>query len=199
MTPEFFKRPAVDCSQNVSIASEREDPFPTYVTTPLYYEYAYSNSSNSTVGGSGIYTSYSEWNRRDTCQVANELLRDAKEGKLERLSNEECINAYGPGNTQMKHRSNLLAVTKDPSLNPNATVLMDFRYEMFISNYTGNNWVCDPAHLNANQYKCDWKKLAKTANASWNLGWIENSPNNPWRLKSGQEYPIDYCLSQTTT
>ena len=157
---------------------------------------AYNNATNSAPVN---YGSDWYWYSHDTCQIANDLLHNATEGKLQRLSNEECIKAYGPGNSKMKHRANLLAVTKAQPLNTNATILMDFRYEMFVSNYTGNNWVCNAAHLNANKYVCDWEKLSKTANANWNLGSVEHSPENPWRLKTGQEYPIDYCLSQETT
>ena len=142
--------------------------------------------------------SSNEWAQRDACPVANDLLRNATDGKLQRLNNEDCINAYGPGNAKMKYRSNLLVVTKAQPLNPNTTIVMDFRYEGIVSNYTGNNWVCDPTYLKANNYECDWKTLAKTANATWNLGEIETSPKQPWKLESGQQYPIDYCLSQTT-
>jgi len=195
VTPEFFRHPTVDCAQNVSLIFT-ETGTSKYRRLPLFYDISY----NATINGSAptyISRSADIWNERDTCPIANDLLRSATGGTLQRLSNEECINAYGPGNAKMKHRSNLLVVTKAQALNPNVTILMDFRYEKFVTNYTANNWVCSPAHLNSNNYECDWKKLAKTANASWNLGWIDDSGDTK-RLRVGEEYPIDYCLSQTT-
>ena len=66
----------------------------------------------------------------------------------------------------MEGWSNLLAVTKPEAAgsNPNSTTSLQFRYHKFVSNYTGNNWVCDPNFLIANNYTCNYKDMA--ANAS---------------------------------
>jgi hypothetical protein len=117
-------------------------------------------------------------------------------GTLDRLSNEECINAYGPGDGLMSKRGNLLVVTKSQPANNNNTILLNFRYEYFVTELTGQNWVCSPELLNANDYKCDWQSLARTANENWNMGdIIPDTQTN--RFELADEWSIDYCLSQT--
>ena len=84
--------------------------------------------------------------------------------------------------------SNLLAVTKLAAAipQPNSTILLQFRYQEYLSNYTGNNWVCDPSFLIANNYKCNYRSMA--ANASpWNLGPINAKAENPFVLFPSEE------------
>jgi hypothetical protein len=194
VTPNFFKYDTVDCSQNTSAHaaySGNMQPDGTIIT-PLAYTILPPNN----------YSSGSYWDEADICSNANALLANATQGTLQRLSNEECINTYGQDNSQMSHRGNVLAVTKSqPPGNANATVLVTFRYETFVNNYTGNNWVCDPTYINTVDRKCDWKALAKTANSSWHLGAIDPvsySSDRFWEYPSGERWEIDYCLSQQT-
>lgn len=191
VTPDFFESHTVNCSQNSSVSWTSEGIPLNIQITPLSYTSLPTNSYT---------TSNDNWSQADTCSTANRLLANATEGSLQRLSNEECINAYGPGDKLMSHRGNVLAVTK--KLSPgsaNSTVLLNFRYETFVSNYTGDNWVCDPTYINTIDRKCDWKALAKKANSSWYLGAIRAvDQDQPWGFPSAERWPIDYCLSQTT-
>ncbi|KAH8751875.1 hypothetical protein BGZ57DRAFT_774608, partial [Hyaloscypha finlandica] len=95
--------------------------------------------------------------------------------------------------------SNLLAVTKPSAAlsHPNNTILVQFRYQEYVSNYTGNNWVCDPNFLIANKYKCNYKRMASNA-SSWNLGPVNANDENPFVLSPSEEWLIDYCLAQQT-
>lgn len=200
VTSDFLKSSEVDCSQNSTIQ----------LYTTGYYDYhrvplEYGISPNSNYSAGMPYGSSSDsWYARDTCKTAKALARNATLGNLQRLSNEECIEAYGPGDSLMSHRGNLLVVTKNkPAGSVNDTILLNFRVEVFVSDMTGNNWVCDPAYLKAHNGKCPWKTLAKTANTSWNMGAIEQIPDaalagGDKQLPLGEQWPIDYCLSQVT-
>lgn len=194
VTPNFFQSPTVDCSQNASIrAYESDEASPSAVwRTPLAY---------TGLPGQNLTDSADFWQQEDTCSDANALLTNATKGTLQRLSNEECINAYGPADSLISHRGNVLAVTKSQPANTNDTVLLNFRYEILVSNYTGNNWVCDPTYINTVDRKCNWEALAKNANSSWNLGAIDPvtySDERFWEFPSSERWPIDYCLSQVT-
>ncbi|KAH8591808.1 hypothetical protein B0O99DRAFT_631704 [Bisporella sp. PMI_857] len=174
-----------------------------YTNGTTYTNSTATSSATATKTASSItYTSTmssdSFWWQRDTCNIANSLLLDGNAGKLQRLTNQECINAYGPGNEFMKGRSDLLVVTKGPAANSSSTVLMNFRFESFVTEYNDNNWVCDPAYLNAHKSKCDYRKLAKTANEEWNLGWVSGRLADPKHFVEGEQWPIDYCLSRPT-
>ena len=202
VTPDFFGHNTVDCSQNVSahwLYDGTMQPA-NLMYTPLEY---------TTLPGQVDDTSASDWSQSDICSNANALLANATQGNLQRLSNEECINTYGPDNSQLSHRGNLLAVTKgQPANNANGTILLTFRYEVLVTEFTGNNWVCDPTYLNDLDKvdpTCDWQELAQTANSSWYLGEYLNpssntvaSSENPPKYGSGERWEIDYCLSQQT-
>lgn len=56
------------------------------------------------------------------------------------MSNEECINTYGPGDTFLKAYGDVLVVTKEQPANSNATILMQFISELYVSNLIGNGW-----------------------------------------------------------
>jgi hypothetical protein len=84
---------------------------------------------------------------------------------MTRFSNEGCINAYGQGNSHMQGYGNLLVVTKDQHEKSNATVLLEFQYKDYISNYTGNNWVCGPEYLLSHNNKCNFKDLVSNSSA----------------------------------
>jgi hypothetical protein len=94
----------------------------------------------------------------------------------------------------MKGWANVLAVTKEEPAGSNVTILLQFRYETYVSNYTGVNWVCDPDKLIANNYKCNYKNVAANA-SSWTLGPVNSNPANPFVLFLSEEWPIDYCLA----
>jgi hypothetical protein len=197
VTPSFLNQSTVDCSQNASMYYEPPlTSFPSsnyatdYTQTPLQY----GTALNDTIPSSNDY-----FYQADVCNISNALLANSTAGTLSRLSNEDCILAYGPGNGNMKGWSNLLAVTKPTVslLYPNTTILLQFRYQEYVSNYTGNNWVCDPDYLIANNYKCNYRHIAANA-SSWTLGPINAKEENPYVLFPSEEWPIDYCLAQRT-
>lgn len=74
---------------------------------------------------------------------------------------------------------------------------MQFTYEMFVSNYTGNGWVCDAEQLIDNDYHCKYKDIAANAD-DWTLGPLTPDPSNRFRLTTSDQWPIDYCLAQPT-
>jgi hypothetical protein len=189
VAPSFLNQSIVDCTQNVTIFSSGTLAT-DYTQTPLQYE----TGRNQTTLPSDL-----EFWQADVCNISKALLASSTAGTLSRLSNEECINAYGPGNSNMKGWSNLLAVTKPVAAlsHPNNTILLHFRYQTYVSNYTGNNWICDPNFLIANKYKCNYKQMATNA-SSWNLGPFKAKEENPFVVFPSEEWPIDYCLAQQT-
>lgn len=185
VTPSFFNQSTVDCSQNVTTFLNGDTNLATYYQqSPLSYSNIYSNSDVN-------------WWQKDVCNISQALLANATQRILARLSNEDCINAYGPGNADMNDWGNVLAVTKEAPTGSNNTILLQFRYETYVSNYTGKNWVCDPDVLIANEYKCDYREVAANA-SSWTLGPIEQQESNPYVLFPSAEWEIDYCLAQKT-
>lgn len=153
--------------------------------------------NNTRLGQYNDTITIGNWWTDDICTTSQILQANSTKGLLTRLDNEACIKTYGPGNGLMTGYANLLAVTKQQPAESNNTVLMAFKYEQFISNYTGNRWVCDPNYLIDNKYKCNYNTLAKDAN-SWSLGRVKSETGNPWRLASTDEWPIDYCLAEPT-
>jgi hypothetical protein len=113
-----------------------------------------------------VYSSDDDFWQADVCNISKALLANSTAGTLSCLSNEDCILAYGSGNGNMKGWANLLVVAKDTVTlpYPNTTILLQFRYQEYVFNYTGNDWVCDPDYLIDNNYKCNYKHFA--ANAS---------------------------------
>lgn len=142
-----------------------------------------------------IVNSSDIWYQQNVCEISQALQTNSTKGVLTRLSNEECIYAYGQGNNRLRGYGNVLAVTKKQPSNGNATILMQFTYEIYISNYTAQNWICDPEHLINNNYRCNYKDIAANAE-SWTLGLPEADPNNEFRLIATDQWPIDYCLAQ---
>jgi len=199
ITPSFFNDSTVDCIQNVSmynqgsVSAYNEGGYATdYTQTPLQYSMGVNDS---------FPPSSSDYWQADVCNISQPLLANAISGDLSRPSNEECIRAYGPGNGNMRGGAgpiySLSQNLQRPSPSQKSTILLQFRYQEYLSNYTGNNWVCDPSFLIANNYKCNYRSMA--ANASpWNLGPINAKPENPFVLFPSEEWPIGYCLVQRT-
>jgi len=155
--------------------------------------------------GMGVNVSFlpssSDYWQADVCNISQALLANAISGSLPRLSNEECSLSYGPGNGNMRGWSNLLALTKPAAAvsHPESTILLQFRYPEYVSNYTVNNWVCGPNFLIANNCKCNYRSMA--ANASpWNLGPINAKAENPFVLFPSEEWPLTtaWCKGQTS-
>ncbi|KAH8671863.1 hypothetical protein BGZ60DRAFT_406070 [Tricladium varicosporioides] len=178
VTPKFLNQTKVDCSQNATITYSTRGSW----VTDFGYSLLNSTSTNNRLGG---------------CPVAGYLL--GNQTRLSRLNNEDCINAYGRGNTLQSKYGDLLVVTKQqPVSKPNRTILLDFKYGSYITNWTGSNWVCDSNYLLANNYKCDYRKVAANA-SSWTLNRIEPDPaNRRYKIAATEEYAIDYCLAQPT-
>ncbi|KAH7348829.1 hypothetical protein BKA65DRAFT_501524 [Rhexocercosporidium sp. MPI-PUGE-AT-0058] len=190
VTPDFLTSTSVDCMQNVTTGVT---PPPRYAT-----EYNILKPLNATDLDYDNRTRLDTlWWSKDMCGTSRALQANASKGLLTRLDNAACINAYGPGNGLMKGYANLLAVTQEKPADTNHTVLMSFRYEAFISNYTANRWVCDGNYLANNNYKCKYKELATKAD-SWSLSRPKATEAAPWNLQPSDEWPIDYCLAEPT-
>ncbi|KAK2624589.1 hypothetical protein QTJ16_005782 [Diplocarpon rosae] len=188
VAPDFLANSTVDCSQNVtksftSVPSDYDTNMPLNGT----YWSTYSNRSES----SGI------WWLQDMCDISKDLRANFSKNDLVQLDNEACIKAYGPGNGLLAGYANLLAVTREQPTGSNNTILMAFKYESFVSNYTGERWVCGPQYLIDNNYVCNYRKLAEDS-TKWSLGLIESAPDNEYRLGASDEWAIDYCLAQPT-
>jgi hypothetical protein len=99
----------------------------------------------------------------------------------------------------MKGWVNLLVVTKNTVTlpYPNTTILLQFRYQEYVSNYTGNKWVCDPDYLIDNSCKCNYRHFAANA-SSWTLGQVNANAENPYVLLPSAQWHIDYCSAQQT-
>jgi hypothetical protein len=159
---------------------------------------AWVSEKNSTSPDYDYVSSDGIWYQADVCNNLQALRNNYTQGILHLMNNSECINTYGRGNGRMSKWGNVLAVTKTQPISSNNTILLQFRYETYLSNYTGSNWVCDPNYLIANNYKCN-AKIFSTLNAdSWALGPVKTDPLNPWAIASVDEWPIDYCLAQKT-
>lgn len=197
-TPNFLTSTTIDCSQNVSYSIYLTDNKVAYSQTPMFWPEV---SVNGTFEGrnytSIIPGSKDSWYQADVCDNIQALRQNLTQGTLISMNNSECIQTYGIGNSRMSKWGNVLVVTKTQPASINDTILMQFRYETYVSNYTGNNWVCDPDYLLANDYKCDRKSLATNAD-SWAMGLVRADPTNPWAIAFVDEWPIDYCLAQET-
>ena len=191
VTPSFFRASTTNCSQNASIYSS------TALQTTTYYRQPLGNSSGYQYDPT-YETSYAgedPWYHADVCSTANLLLGNATKNLLTLLGNEYCIEAYGRGNDYMKGYGNLLVVTKAQPKSTNDTVLMQFKYGYYVTNYTGNNWVCDPNYLLDNNYRCNYKEIAANAD-SWTMGPISMSSKDPYAIVPTEQWSIDYCLAQ---
>ncbi|CZR67199.1 uncharacterized protein PAC_17098 [Phialocephala subalpina] len=191
VTPNFLTNGTVDCSQNATVlygsyntATWYDDRWPLYFTSlPGYGNYTNAATSND------------YWYQTDVCNISKALRANYTQGGLTRLDNEACIKTYGQGDDKLQGYGNVLVVTKEQPASTNNTILMQLRFEEFISNYTGNNWVCDPAYLIANNYNCKYKTIAADAD-QWTLGSYHSDPSNEFALKAGDQWDIDYCLAQ---
>jgi hypothetical protein len=137
------------------------------------------------------------WYSQDSCSILGQMKGNATGNLMTRLSNAECISTYGTTSTKLSKWGHVLAVTKARPESSNATVLLQFNYQNYMSNYTGNNWVCGPHNLIENNYKCYPKSLALAAD-SWTLGILNGSEANPYLLAETEQYEIDYCLALKT-
>ncbi|CAL3970661.1 unnamed protein product [Diplocarpon coronariae] len=188
VTPKFLTNSTVDCSQNVgkgfiSTASDYD------TSKPLNNTFWSSYSNRSEPSGT--------WWTQDMCNISRTLQESSSKNSLVRMDNEACIKAYGPGNSLMAGYANLLAVTKEQPAGLNNTILIAFKYESFVSNYTGERWVCDPQYLIDNNYKCNYRELADDS-TNWSLGSIGSAPGNEFRLRASEKWAIDYCLAEPT-
>lgn len=136
------------------------------------------------------------WYQLDACPILTEMRANATQNLLTRLSTADCITKYGTTSTKLAKVGHVLAVTKPRPENDNSTVLFQFNYQTYISNITGNNWVCGPRNLIANNYKCSPKTLA--GEASWKLGRLNASTSDRYRLAELDEWEIDHCLALET-
>lgn len=195
VTPGFLNETTVDCSQNVSTRNAALTN--GYNTVPLATDYTQTPLSFGTQANYTQVFSGNEWWQEDVCNISKALLTNSTQGTLSRLSNEDCINAYGPGNANMNDWGSVLVVTKEAPANSNKTILLQFRYGSYVLNYTGNNWICDPDNLIVNNYKCNYKTVAANA-SSWTLGPLNTNKADPYVLFPSEEWPIDYCLAQQT-
>ena len=193
VTPNFLQNSTVDCSQNASIAddelysSANDRSAAHYEKTPLYFP-----SSHVSYEESDMY-----WYKADACNVTEGLHTAQTQGAPQRLDNQECINAFGASGNFQGKQGDVLVVTKEQPEGSNATILLNFRLQMYASNYIGNNWVCDPAYLMANNYKCKVRDIANDAE-NWTLGPIQADDTNLYRIKATDEWEIDYCLTNAT-
>lgn len=106
----FLNQSTVDLTQKVAM-SNSASIFTTSNIGNLATDYhqiplQYGTARNDTNESSDSYF----W-QADVCNISKALLANSTAGTLSRLSSEECINANGPGNDNMKGGSNLLAVT----------------------------------------------------------------------------------------
>lgn len=191
VTPEFLTNATVDCRQNVTVgfsntisdATDYNKTKPLNATMINYY--------NQTV-------SDEVWWSEDMCDISRELQANATKDLLVRLDNADCISAYGPGSGLMKGYANLLLVAKGKPAETNNTVLMSFRYEAFVSNYTANRWICDPNYLATHGNKCNYKEVALNDADSWSLAHPIATEEEYWKFVPGEEWTIDYCLAEPT-
>ncbi|CAG8961895.1 hypothetical protein HYFRA_00013695 [Hymenoscyphus fraxineus] len=149
-----------------------------------------------------LYTNGPNWYQAKVCEEANFMLAAAKQNELIRLSNEECMRNYGVPRARFSGWGSVFVVTKPEvkvhaANGSNPDMLLHFRYEGYVSNYTGDNWVCGPEHLLNNNYKCDYRKLVANS-AAWTLGEISGDPNWDYGIVRTTEWPIDYCLADRT-
>ncbi|CAG8949656.1 hypothetical protein HYFRA_00007890 [Hymenoscyphus fraxineus] len=79
----------------------------------------------------------------------------------------------------------------------NLSMLLHFRYQTYVSKYTGNNWVCGPAHLLNNSYVCDYRNVSADA-GNWTIGAMNANPAAKFGILRSKEWPIDYCLAERT-
>ncbi|KAK0118615.1 hypothetical protein ONS96_011706 [Cadophora gregata f. sp. sojae] len=191
VTPDFLTNATVDCNQNATVGFGRK---PTSTTD--YNQIKPLNSTRLNYWNQTISDNY--WWSNDMCNISQALQANAIDGSLTRLDNAACITAYGPGSALMKGYANLLAVTKEKPATTNNTVLMSFKYEQFVSNFTGNRWICDPSYLAANNNKCNYKQMAKKSADSWSLARLKGTKEENWKFVLGEEWPIDYCLAEPT-
>lgn len=193
VTPKFLTNSTVDCSQNVtqgwnSFVGAATD----YNTHSRLDNLEWSDYINTTT------SERTAWWADDICNTSQILRSSYSNNNLTRLDSATCINAYGPGNGFMSGYANLLAVTKEQPAGLNNSVLLAFKYEGFVSNYTGNRWVCNSEHLINSGYNCNYKDIAKNA-GNWSLGPIQSAANNDYSIGTGDKYAIDYCLAEPTT
>ncbi|KAH9206756.1 hypothetical protein DL95DRAFT_396674 [Leptodontidium sp. 2 PMI_412] len=191
VTPDFLTSTSVDCKQNVTIGFDSAPRLATEYNPQKPLNDTHLDRLYNTTEPDNV------WWSMDMCDTSLALQANASKGLLTRLNNAECINTYGPGNGLMRDYANLLVVTKEQPADTNNTVLMSFRYEAFVSNFTANRWICDPNYLAKNKQKCKYTDLATEAD-SWSLAQPKATETEPWKLEVGDEWPIDYCLAEPT-
>ncbi|KAL2064650.1 hypothetical protein VTL71DRAFT_3788 [Oculimacula yallundae] len=191
VTPDFLTVSPVDCTQNVTIGYDDTGRSPK--------DYNRAKPLNATILDQTTYKMAPDptWWLSEMCNTSQALHANASKNQLTRLDNVACINAYGPGTGMMKGHSNLLVVTKEKPPETNNTVLMAFRAEAFVSNWTANRWVCDPDYLAGHKNQCNYKELAKEAD-KWSLARLETPKDVRWEFQLGDQWSIDYCLAEPT-
>ncbi len=108
VTPNFFNQSTVDCSQNVLISG---------------YQYGQNLAVDYISWPTNFTSSNYQWYHKETCSISNYLLANSSQNLLTRLSDEDCINTYGPGNKRLSKWGNILAVAKVQPASSNNTIL----------------------------------------------------------------------------
>jgi hypothetical protein len=199
VTPQFLDTGSpVDCAQNVSMSyrgsfGKVDLVYGTYSIGVMEKKYMDGKNGTQIM----YFTTNGEWYQQEACSILGEMKGNATLSPMTRLSNAECISTYGTKSTKLSKWGHVLVVTKPRPENSNTTVLLQFNYQSYISNYTDNNWVCGPHNLIENNYKCYPESLALAAD-SWTLGVLAGSEANPYRLAETERYDIDYCLALKT-
>ena len=105
----------------------------------------------------------------------------------ERLSNEECIEAYAQ--PYITGRADVVAISSAA----NASVPLQLAYEATQFATTGNaeSWVCSSFQTRT----CDIGALERDA-SDWKLNDTLNVDEGGVIKLASAQYPVDYCLSQ---
>ncbi|KAG9230910.1 hypothetical protein BJ875DRAFT_470951 [Amylocarpus encephaloides] len=189
VTPAFLTTPTVDCAQNASVFHTDSS-----MKKATYYSWASLTPNATSLAMTGRSPS---WFQRDACSNAQGMLANYthEPSLLQKLNNKDCIKHYGSADTAVSGYGHVLAVTKDQLSISNNTILLEFNYQQYVSNYTGNNWVCDSKYVTANNYRCRPQDIEPH---SWTLGRFKASPTNKYQIVPTEQYEIDYCLALPT-
>lgn len=88
----------------------------------------------------------------------------------------------------------MLVIAK-PEVLSNSTLLLSFLRENYVSNYTGNHWVCSPGYLLSNNYKCGFRNIAANSNI-WELGPTFKDNDDQFHEHFITEWPVNYFLAE---
>lgn len=211
VTPDFFTgsttlaNGTVDCLQNVTIFNEYVDqdsarerfPATDYERHPMWWADVSVRTINKHENTSQmVVMSNTKWYTRNACNVTKGLLDMSVHDQLKRLDARECVSTFGNPASKAIGQGDVLVVAKEQPGASNATILLNFRNYMYASNYTGRNWVCDPAYLVSHDYRCNVRDYLETVEeqGEWFLGPVQADENNDFRIQAESPWSIDYCL-----